>query len=255
MPKRIIMADEQGEPDKTTSGPLRRLDRWAASLGERLSKSIDRARHNYGNIFRLLWFLAVLSIPIVFAITAAFSLFGKNGDARGSKQADIPVTALSNKEIEALKEQQRILTEKAGQIETRLSTLSAADVSDRLAQFESEIAALDTYVEELFAPKKGKDVLIVKSIVDDLRQLREKSASLQSQIESLGEDRIRVETKIDNVQADQRTLLHWVLSLGAFLFLGLLVAVRYLGKKLEPLLLRPTESKSESAPSTEADSG
>ena len=53
------------------------------------------------------------------------------------------------------------LSNQAEQLEKRLSTLSADDVSMRLAAFETQIDALDNYIEQLFAPKKGDKATFV----------------------------------------------------------------------------------------------
>jgi hypothetical protein len=246
MKEQIIIGAGDDDTDDQPTGLFVRLDKWLGSLAKRASAFIDR----YRNIVFLLAFALPLLIGMTASLLPTFSRLG-------SDRPDSPSAAVttSQKDLQAIQKQQIELAEKAKQIETRLSTLSAADVSKRIESFEAEIAALDTYIEQLFEPTKGKDVLVVKSIVDDLRQLRERSSTLRAEIETLREDRIRIETKIDQVQAHQTTLLQWVLSIGAFLFLGLLLSVRYIGKKIEPLLLVSTSPKSEDPQQSEKTSG
>ena len=62
---------------------------------------------------------------------------------------------------------------------------------------------------------------------------------MDGEIQNIKMERIRLETKVDAIHADQLQLLQKVLTVGGFLFVSLLVAARYFAKKLEPLLLSP----------------
>ncbi len=254
MTKRRIVVPPGGDEDGERSrGPLRRFNDWLSRVGESIGAFSKRAKNNYGNILSILFYSVMLLAPIILAVIQLSDLSFLHNKERETKVA--PTAPPDASTIDQLRKQQTELIQTADQLEERLSRLSASDVSKQLESFESQISALDTYIGELFEPKKGKDVLIVKSIVDDLRQLREKSSGLEIQIDNHTKDRIRIETKIDAVQSDQRTLLHWVLSLGGLLFLGLLLGVRYIGKKIEPLILAPSLLKSTDQSKTEDPEG